>query len=141
MDNTFHCDIVSAHREIFSGEVAVVYASGIDGELGIHPQHAPLFTQLKPGTVRVQDTDGQEQIFFVSGGLLEVQPHIVTIMADTVARSDELDRSAAMAAKAEAEQELANRTGEMEIAEAKIKLMKAMAQLQTLERIRKRAKR
>lgn len=141
MANTFHCDIVSAHREIFSGKAAVVYASGVTGELGIYPQHAPLFTQLKPGSVRVQNEAGEEQIFFVSGGLLEVQPHLVTIMADTVARSDELDRSAAMAAKTEAEQELANRTGEMEIAEAKAKLMKAMAQLQTLERIRKQAKR
>ena len=141
MANTFHCDIVSAHREIFSGEVAVVYASGVAGELGIHPQHAPLFTQLKPGSVRVQDEAGEEQIFFVSGGLLEVQPHVVTIMADTVARSDELDRSAAMAAKVEAERELASSTGDMELDEARIKLMKAMAQLQTLERIRKRAKR
>jgi F-type H+-transporting ATPase subunit epsilon len=141
LDNTLHCDIVSAHREIFSGEVAVVYASGIAGELGIYPRHAPLFTQLKPGSVRVLDEDGEEQIFFVSGGLLEVQPHLVTIMADTVARSDELDHSAAMAAKVEAERELAERTGEMEIAEARAKLMKAMAELQTLERIRKRAKR
>jgi F-type H+-transporting ATPase subunit epsilon len=139
--NTFHCDIVSAHREIFSGEVAVVYASGIAGELGIYPQHTPLFTQLKPGSVRVQDENGEEQIFFVSGGILEVQPHLVTIMADTVARSDELDRSAAMSAKVEAERELAERTGKMEIAEARAKLMKAMAELQTLERIRKRAKR
>jgi F-type H+-transporting ATPase subunit epsilon len=139
--NTFHCDIVSAHREIFSGEAAVVYASGIAGELGIYPQHTPLFTQLKPGSVRVQDGNGEEQIFFVSGGILEVQPHLVTIMADTVARSDELDRSAAMAAKVEAERELAERTGKMEIAEARAKLMKAMAELQTLERIRKRAKR
>jgi F-type H+-transporting ATPase subunit epsilon len=139
--NTFHCDIVSAHREIFSGEVAVVYASGVAGELGIYPQHAPLFTQLKPGSVRVQDAGGEEQVFFVSGGILEVQPHLVTIMADTVARGNELDRSAALAAKAEAERELAGSTGNMELEEARIKLMKAMAQLQTLERIRKQAKR
>ena len=119
----------------------MVYASGVAGELGIYPRHAPLFTQLKPGSVRVQNTDGEEQIFFVSGGILEVQPHLVTIMADTVARSDELDRTAAMAAKVEAERELTKRTGEMEIAEARAKLMKAMAQLQTLERIRKQAKR
>lgn len=141
MTNTLHCDIVSAHREIFSGKAAVVFASGIDGELGIYPQHAPLFTQLKPGSVRIQNEAGDEQIFFVSGGILEVQPHLVTIMADTVARDDELDRSAAEAARAEAERELENQTDKMEIDAAKAKLMKAIAQLQTLERIRKQAKR
>lgn len=141
MDNTFRCDIVSAHREIFSGEAAVVYASGIAGELGIYPRHAPLFTQLRPGSVRVLDENGEEQVFVVSGGIMEVQPHLVTIMADTVARGDELDRSSAEAAKAEAERELASSTGAMEIAEAQSKLLKAMAQLQALERIRKRAKR
>jgi F-type H+-transporting ATPase subunit epsilon len=141
MTNTIHCDIVSAHREIFSGKVAVVYASGVAGELGIFPRHAPLFTQLKPGTVRIQDESGEEQLFVVSGGILEVQPHVVTIMADTVARSDELDRSSAETAKAEAEQELAGSKGQMEVAEAQVKLQKAIAQLRALERIRKQAKR
>jgi len=141
MANTIHCDIVSAHREIFSGKVTVVFASGVSGDLGIYPRHAPLFTQLKPGTVRVQDENGEEQLFVVSGGLLEVQPHLVTIMADTVARSVELDRSSAEAARAEAERELAGSSSTMEIAEAQTKLLKAIAQLRALDRIRKQAKR
>lgn len=141
MVNTIHCDIVSAHREIFSGKAAVVFASGVSGDLGIYPSHAPLFTQLKPGTVRVLDENGEEQLFVVSGGLLEVQPHVVTIMADTVVRSDELDRSSAEAARAEAERELAGSTGQMKVAEAQVKLLKAIAELQALDRLRKRAKR
>ena len=141
MANTIHCDIVSAHREIFSGKVAVVYALGVAGELGIHPHHAPLFTQLKPGTVRIEDESGTEQLFVVSGGILEVQPHVVTIMADTVSRSDELDRSSAETAKAEAERELLSSKGQMEIADAEVKLQKALADLQALDRLRKKAKR
>lgn len=139
--NTIHCDIVSAHREIFSGKATVVFASGVAGELGIYPQHAPLFTQLKAGSVRVKDELGEEQLFVVSGGILEVQPHIVTILADTVVRGEELDRSAAIAAKAEAERELAGKTGQMDIAEAEIKLLRALAELQALDRLRKAAKR
>lgn len=141
MVNTIHCDIVSAHREIFSGKAAVVFASGVAGDLGIYPNHTPLFTLLKPGTVRVLDENGEEQLFVVSGGLLEVQPHVVTIMADTVVRSEELDRSSAETARAQAEHELANSTNTMDIAEAQTKLLKAIAQLRALERIRKQAKR
>lgn len=139
--NSIRCDIVSAHREIFSGKVSAVFASGVTGELGIYPRHAPLFTRLKPGSVRVRDEAGEEQLFVVSGGILEVQPHIVTILADTVVRGEELDRSAAETAKAEAERELAGKTGEMDIAEAEIKLLRALAELQALDRLRKRAKR
>jgi len=141
MTKTIRCDIVSAHEEIFSGEVAMVFATGVAGELGISPRHAPLITQLKPGPVRVQDADGEEQFYFVSGGILEVQPHIVTIMADTAMRGDDLDAAAAQAAKAEAERELADRTGEMEVAEAQAKLLEAVAQLQALERLKKNLKR
>lgn len=141
MVNTIRCDIVSAHREIFSGKVAVVFASGVAGDLGIYPGHAPLFTQLKPGAVRLLDQSGEEQLFVVSGGLLEVQPHVVTIMADTVVRSDELDRSSAEAARADAERELAGSTGQMDVAEAQVKLLKAIAELQALDRLRKKAKR
>ena len=139
--NTIHCDIVSAHREIFSGKVTVVFASGVAGELGIYPRHAPLFTQLKPGSVRIKDEVGGEQLFVVSGGILEVQPHIVTILADTVVRGEELDRSAAEAAKTEAERELASKTGQMDIAEAEVKLLRALAELRALDRLRKAAKR
>jgi len=141
MTKTIRCDIVSAHKEIFSGEVAMVFATGIAGELGISPRHAPLITQLKPGPVRVQDADGEEQFFFVSGGIIEVQPHVVTVMADSAMRGEDLDQAAAQAAKAEAERALADRTGEMEIAEAQSKLLEAVAQLQALERLRKNLKR
>jgi F-type H+-transporting ATPase subunit epsilon len=141
MTKTIRCDIVSAHKEIFSGEVAMVFATGIAGELGISPRHAPLITQLKPGPVRVQDSAGEEQFYFVSGGIIEVQPHVVTVMADTAMRGEDLDQAAAEAAKAEAERALADRTGEMEIAEAQSKLLEAVAQLQAMERLRKNLKR
>lgn len=141
MTKTIRCDIVSAHKEIFSGEVAMVFATGVAGELGISPRHAPLITQLKPGPVRVQDVDGEEQFYFVTGGIIEVQPHVVTIMADTAMRGEDLDQAAAEAAKAEAERALADRTGDMEIAEAQAKLLEAVAQLQAMERLRKNLKR
>jgi len=141
MTKTIRCDIVSAHEEIFSGEAAMVFATGIAGELGITPRHAPLITQLKAGPVRVQDDAGEEQFFFVSGGILEVQPHIVTVMADTAMRGEDLDQAAAQAAKNEAERELADRTGEIEVAEAQAKLLEAVAQLQAMERLRKNIKR
>ena len=141
MTKTIRCDIVSAHKEIYSGEVAMVFATGIAGELGISPRHAPLITQLKPGPVRVQDAAGEEQFYFVSGGIIEVQPHVVTVMADTAMRGEDLDQAAAEAAKAEAERALADRTGEMEIAEAQAKLLEAVAQLQAMERLRKNLKR
>lgn len=141
MTKTIRCDIVSAHEEIFSGDVAMVFATGIAGELGISPRHAPLITQLKPGPVRVQDSAGAEQFFFVTGGIIEVQPHVVTVLADTVMRGEDLDQAAAEAAKAEAERELADRTGDMEIAEAQAKLAEAVAQLQAMERLRKSLKR
>ena len=140
MTKTIRCDIVSAHAEVFSGEVAMVFATGVAGELGITPRHAPLITQLKPGPVRVQDANGEEQFFFVGGGIMEVQPHVVTVMADTAMRGDDLDEAAAAAAKAEAERELADRTGEMEVAEAQAKLLEAVAQLQAMERLRKNLK-
>jgi F-type H+-transporting ATPase subunit epsilon len=141
MTKTIQCDIVSAHEEIFSGQAAMVFATGVSGELGITPRHAPLITQLQPGPVRVQDIDGEEQFFFVTGGILEVQPHMVTVMADTALRGEDLDAAAAQAAKAEAERELSNRTGEMEIAEAQAKLLEAAAQLRALEQLRKGRKR
>ncbi len=141
MSKTIRCDIVSAHEEIFSGEAQMIFATGAVGELGISPRHAPLITQLKPGPVRVQQADGEEVFFFVGGGILEVQPHIVTVLADTAVRADDLDEAAAVRAKEEAERELQDRTGDMEIAEAQAKLADAIAQLQALERLRKKVKR
>jgi len=141
MNKTIRCDIVSAHEEIYSGDAAMIFATGAVGELGISPRHAPLITQLKPGPVRVQQPDGEEAFFFVGGGILEVQPHIVTVLADTAVRADDLDAAAAVRAKEEAERELQDRTGEMEVAEAQAKLAEAIAQLQAMERLRKKVKR
>ena len=141
MSKTIRCDIVSAQEEIFSGDAAMIFATGSVGELGISPRHAPLITQLRPGPVRVQKPDGEEAFFFVGGGILEVMPHIVTVLADTAVRADDLDEAAAARAKDEAERELQDRTGEMEIAEAQAKLAEAVAQLQALERLRKKVKR
>jgi len=141
MSKTIQCDIVSAHEEIYSGQASMIFATGAVGELGISPRHAPLITQLKPGPVRVQDPSGEEAFFFVGGGILEVMPHIVTVLADTAVRADDLDEAAAVRAKEEAERELADRTGEMEVAEAQAKLAEAVAQLQALEQLRRKVRR
>lgn len=141
MTKTIQCDIVSAHEEIFSGDATMIIASGIAGELGITPRHAPLITQLKAGPVRVLQANGEEAFFFVSSGILEVQPHMVTILTDTAMRGADLDEAAARAAKAEAERQLADRSGEMDIAEAQSKLMQSVAQLAALEQLRKKIKR
>lgn len=140
MSKTIQCDIVSAEEQIWSGNAAQVFATGVSGELGIYPRHTPLITQLKPGPVRVVDTQGEEQFFFVGGGIIEVQPHMVTVLADTAVRAKDLDAAAAQRAKEEAERELANRTGDMEVAEAQAKLAEAVAQLQALEQLRKKMK-
>jgi len=136
MIKTTRCDIVSAQGEIFSGDAQMVYATGIAGELGISPRHAPLITQLKPGPVRVLQANGEEVFFFVSGGILEVQPHEVTVLTDTAMRGEDLDEAAAVAAKAEAERMLADRTGEIEVAEAQSRLLEAAAQISALKKLR-----
>ncbi|MDZ4728963.1 MAG: F0F1 ATP synthase subunit epsilon [Xanthomonadales bacterium] len=141
MSKTIQCDIVSAQEKIWSGQAAQVFATGVSGELGIYPRHTPLITQLKPGPVRVVDTQGEEQFFFVGGGIIEVQQHMVTVLADTAVRAKDLDAAAAQRAKEEAERELANRTGVMEVAEAQAKLAEAVAQLQALEQLRRKMKR
>jgi F-type H+-transporting ATPase subunit epsilon len=140
MASTIRCDIVSAEEEIFQGEVQMVVATGEMGELGIAPRHAPLITRLKPGQIRVILANGEEQLFYVSGGILEVQPQVVTVLADTAIRGGDLDEAKAQAAKAEAERILAGRGEAMDLAEAQMKLVEAMAQLQALERLRKNLK-
>ena len=140
MASTIRCDIVSAEEEIFHGDVVMVVATGEMGELGIAPRHAPLITRLKPGQVRLTLANGDEQLFYVSGGILEVQPQVVTILTDTAIRGADLDEAKAQAAKAEAERVLANRGEAMDIAHAQAKLAEAMAQLQALERLRKNLK-
>lgn len=140
MKHTIQCDIVSAQEAIFSGEASMIFATGSLGELGITPRHAPLITQLKPGPVRVQQPDGEEAFFFVGGGILEVMPHIVTVLADTAVRADDLDEAAAKRAQEEAERELKDQTGEMEIAEAQARLLEAAAQLRALQQLRKKGR-
>jgi len=138
MANTIHVDIVSAEGQIFSGEANMVFAPGSQGELGIAPRHAPLLTTLRAGEVRVQ-TDGEdEQVFYVGGGALEIQPHLVTVLADTAARAHDLDEAAALAAKQRAEDAVRERKDKVEIAEAQAELLRAMAQLRAIERLRKK---
>ncbi|EIM00814.1 F0F1 ATP synthase subunit epsilon [Rhodanobacter denitrificans] len=140
MTHTIRVDIVSAEAEIFSGDATMVVATGEIGELGITPRHAPLITRLKPGHVDVLLAGGERQQFWISGGMLEVQPQVVTVLADTAARAADLDEASAQRAKKEAEDALANRTDAMEIAEAQVKLAQAITQLQALERLRKSLK-
>ena len=137
---TIKCDIVSAEAEIFHGQATMVIASGEMGELGIAPRHAPLITRLKPGQVRVIPESGEEQFFYVSGGILEVQPNLVTVLADTAMRAKDIDENSARRAKEEAERVIANRGEAMEIAEAQAQLAMATAQLEALERFRRMLK-
>ena len=140
MASTFRCDIVSAEEEIFHGEATMLVATGEIGELGISPRHAPLITRLKPGKVVVTLPNGEQLDFAVSGGILEVQPQVVTVLADTAIRAEDIDEAAVLAAKAEAERILANRGEQMDVAEAQAKLAEVMAQLQALGRLRKNIK-
>jgi F-type H+-transporting ATPase subunit epsilon len=139
MAMTVHVDIVSAEAEIFSGPAEMVFASGVMGELGILPRHAPLLTKLKPGEVRVVRPEGEEEFYYVSGGMLEVQPHGITVLADTAVRAKDLDEAAALEAKQRAEQALRDQQGEMELAQAEQELAQAMAQLQAIQKLRKKA--
>jgi F-type H+-transporting ATPase subunit epsilon len=138
MANTIHVDIVSAEGQMFSGEASMVFVPGSQGELGIAPRHAPLLTTLKPGEVRVQIEGQEEQSFYVGGGALEVQPHLVSILADTAARARDLDEAAALAAKQRAEEAVRGRTDKLELAEAQAELARAVAQLRAIERLRKK---
>ena len=140
MASTFRCDIVSAEEEIFHGEAVLLVATGELGELGIAPKHAPLITRLKPGKVVVTLPNGEQLDFAVSGGILEVQPQVVTVLADTAIRAQDIDEAAVRAAKEEAERVLARRAEPMEIAEAQAKMAEVMAQLSALERLRKNDK-
>jgi len=132
-----HVDIVSAEGELYSGPAAAVFAAASQGELGIYPRHAPLLTLLKPGEVRVLPPDGEQQHFFVGGGVLEVQPSKVTILADTALRAKDIDEAAALAAKQRAEDALRDKVGHLTQAEALAELARAAAQLKLIERLRK----
>ena len=137
---TFHCDIVTAEKSMFSDAVEMLILTGTLGELGITYGHMPLLTGVKPGPVRVVRPGGQEEIYFLSGGFLEVQPHLVTILADAGDRAGDLDEAAALEAKRQAEQELQNRGAELEYSEALSRLGDAVARLRTIEELRRRAR-
>ncbi len=135
--HTLQVDIVSAEGEIFSGAAVMVFAPVSQGDIGVAPRHAPLLSTLKPGEVRVQTPDGEEHFFFVGGGAIEVQPHTVTVLADTALRAKDIDEAAALAAKQRAEEALKERPGHITQAEALAELARAAAQLKIIARLRK----
>lgn len=138
MAMTIHCDIVSAEQEIFSGLVTMISATGTLGELGIMPGHAPLLTGIRPGPVRLKFDNGEEEVFFASGGFLEVQPGVVTILADTAVRAEDIDEAAALEAQQAAERALEDRNADIEFSVAAAQLAEAMAQQRTLAELKKR---
>src|SRR3990167_1914568 len=137
---TTHLDIVSAEKAIFSGLVEMVVATAEFGELGINPGHAPLLTILKPGEVRVHLPGGHQEVYYISGGMLEVQPYYVTVLADAVERADNLDEAAALAAKARAEEAIANKGAEFDYSIAATELAEAIAQIRAIQKIKKHLK-
>jgi F-type H+-transporting ATPase subunit epsilon len=138
MAKTIQVDIVSAEQQIFSGPADMVIAPGEGGELGILPEHVPLLTRIKPGTVRIRKEGSEEEVIYVSGGMMEVQPDRVTILADTSVRAHDLDEAKAMEAERLAKEALANRTGAMDIAKAQAELAEAAAQLAAIRKLRTR---
>lgn len=138
MANTVHIDVVSAEANIFSGEAEFVVAPASAGEVGIYPNHAPMITTIKPGALRIKLADNAEEtLIFISGGMLEVQPGMITVLADTAVRGHDLDEAKAIAAKAAAEEAIKNRTSDMDYAKAQAELSEALAQIQAIERLRK----
>ncbi|GMQ97129.1 MAG: F0F1 ATP synthase subunit epsilon [Gammaproteobacteria bacterium] len=141
MPVTIHIDIVSAEQEIFSGPATMVYAPAEMGEVGIAPRHAPMITRLKPGEVRVKTPEGNEESFFVSGGIMEVQPHVITVLSDTALRARDLDEAKALETKARAEHALEGKKADTDYAKAQSELLQAVAQLRAIEKLRKKMKR
>jgi F-type H+-transporting ATPase subunit epsilon len=140
MAHTIHVDVVSAEEQIYSGEAEFVVLPGTMGELGIYPRHTPLFTQIRPGSVRIKvPNQDQEELVFVQGGYLEVQPNVVTVLADTAIRAKDLDEKAALEAKRAAEEAMQNKTSKEEIALAEAELSSALAQLEAIRKLRHRA--
>ncbi len=138
MAKTLQVDIVSAEQEIYSGPADMVIAPGEAGELGILPEHVPLLTRVKPGTVRIRKSGAEEEVIYVSGGMMEVQPDRVTILADTSVRAHDLDEAKAMEAERLAKEALANKTGAIEIAKAQAELAEAAAQIHAIRKLRER---
>ncbi len=138
MANTVHIDVVSAEASIFSGEAEFVVAPASAGEVGIFPHHAPMVTTIKPGALRIKLPDtAEETLIFISGGILEVQPGLITVLADTAVRGHDLDEAKAIAAKEAAIEAMQNRTSDMDYAKAQAELSEALAQIQAIERLRK----
>jgi len=138
MANTVHIDVVSAEESLFSAEATFVVAPGIAGEIGIYPHHTPLLTGLKPGSVRIQEPSKEgETLIHVNGGMLEVQPGRITVLADSAIRGEDLDEAKALEAKKAAEEALANQASNMDYAKAKAELAEAVAQLRAIEKLRK----
>lgn len=135
---TIKVDIVSAEGEIYSGDARMVYAPAKMGEVGIAPRHAPLLTALKPGEVRVETPDGDEKAFYITGGMLEVQPHLVTVLADTALRGDQLDEAAALAAELAAERALEGASSETDVARAQAELAEARARYRAAQKLKGR---
>jgi F-type H+-transporting ATPase subunit epsilon len=133
---TIQVDIVSAEGEIWSGDASMVYAPARMGEVGIAPRHAPLLTALKPGEVRVEDTDGKEHFFYITGGMLEIQPHLVTVLADTALRGEQLDEAAALSAKQHAEEALKGVSDETDLARAQAELAEAEARYRAAQKLK-----
>ena len=139
MAMTIHVDIVSAEAEIYSGQAEMVFAPALMGEVGIAPGHTPMLTRLKPGEVRLRLSDGSEEAFYVSGGMLEVQPRMVTVLSDTAVRAHDIDEAAALEAKQRAEQMLSDRSAQIDYAKALAEYAEAAAQLQAIQRLRQRS--
>ncbi len=139
MANTIHVDVVSAEEQIFSGEAEFVALPGESGELGIYPMHTPLITRIKPGAVRIKVAgQAQEELVFVAGGILEVQPNGVTVLADTAIRGGDLDEAKAAEAKKLAEEALSNKDSKIDYAQAQAELAQAIAQLAAIQRLRQK---
>ena len=138
MAMTVHCDIVSAEQQIYSGLVSMIVAAGTEGDVGITYGHAPLLTGLKPGPIRIVKQDGEEDIYYISGGFLEVQPNHIIVLADTAMREEDMDEAAALKAKEMAEQNITNQGADFDYSAAAIQLAEATAQLRTLQAIRKK---
>jgi len=140
MANIFHVDVVSAEEQIFSGEATFVALPGEAGELGIYPKHTPLITRIRPGAVRIQTTAGNEEFVFVAGGILEVQPNGVTVLADTAIRGGDLDEAKAQEAKRQAEELMQNQDSQIDYAKAQSELAAAIAQLAAIHKLRSKGR-
>lgn len=136
---TLQCNVVSAKETIYSGEISMLIATGVEGEVGILPGHIPFITLLKPGTMQIKTSNGNDEMVYVSGGVLEVQPHLVTVLADTAVRANDLDEAKILEARRHAEQTLQNQRADIDTSAALAALAESLAQLQTLQKFKNRA--